>query len=440
MAIQSETVGKHFKKWNEQNKDRFDALSDEQKRFVNHVVIDNYSGYQISYPLELPYQKIDRFSDFVKEKFGEAVELLVPEDFLGDYYAMLDKFNQFQYSETYYRRSFRTPDYYPFIDRMFRLTYSYYLLDVLGCTADSTDAFVLKNYKEPLDAVRKSMFGYDAYIIAGRIDAGDSKVIETIREMITSENNAAILTTEVIKGIICSSDDELHDLLCKLLIAAGLSEGLRQAICEAADCGTRQAFIKLLHVIREQNFVRFASVKRSIGTWTGLARWEDPDRLAGKIVDGIVHSLQSRENALAMINSDDPIDIYLGLWALGFSDVSEAENVILGLAGVNGGEQGSMMQLMTVGYFCRNLELPDVTSRIAVAVVESHPEDYKLFSLYDGLYVFRRFFIPREIIPEAYPFFYKHVWAYIFLPVYRLARRGNIKSLIREAKLALKTR
>ena len=63
MAIQSETVGKHFKKWNEQNKDRFDALSDEQKRFVNHVVIDNYSGYQISYPLELPYQKIDRFSE-----------------------------------------------------------------------------------------------------------------------------------------------------------------------------------------------------------------------------------------------------------------------------------------------------------------------------------------------------------------------------------------
>ena len=323
MAIQSETVGKHFKKWNEQNKDRFDALSDEQKRFVNHVVIDNYSGYQISYPLELPYQKIDRFSDFVKEKFGAAVELLVPEDFLGDYYAMLDKFNQFQYSETYYRRSFRTSDYYPFIDRMFRLTYSYYLLDVLGCTADSTDAFVLKNYKEPLDAVRKSMFGYDAYIIAGRIDAGDSKVIETIREMITSENNAAILTTEVIKGIICSSDDELHDLLCKLLIAAGLSEGLRQAICEAADCGTRQAFIKLLHVIREQNFVRFASVKRSIGTWTGLARWEDPDRLAGKIVEDAVRALQSRENALAMIHTDDPVDIYLGLWALGFNDVND---------------------------------------------------------------------------------------------------------------------
>ena len=392
MAIQSEFIKKHFKKITESP--LFDALSDEQKRFVNHVVIDNYSGYQISYPMELPYRKIDRLSDFVKEQFGAAVELLVPEEFLGDYYAMLDKFNQFQYSGGYYRRSFRSPDYYHFIDRMYRLTYSYYLLGILGCTPENTDAFVLRNYKEPLDAVRKCLNGYDHYIIAARIDAGDQKVISVIRDMITSENNASILTTEVIRGIICSSDEGLHELLCKLLIAAGLSEGLRQAICEAADCGTREAFIRIVNVVREQNYVRFASVKRAIGTWTGLARWEDPDRLAGKIVDDIAKSLQGREIALEMIHSDDPIDIYMGLWALGFRDVNDAMNVALDLAGVNGGMEekcGGEMQLMTLGYFCRNLELPDVSSRIAVAVLESHPEDYRLFSLYDGVYVFRRF-------------------------------------------------
>ena len=391
MAIQSETVKKHFSELSDKNQKRFKALSDEQKKFINHVVIDNFNNYQINYPIDIPYRRIDRLSDFVREEFGAAVELLVPKEFIGDYYAMLDKFIQFQYSESYYRRSFRTSDYYTFIDRMYRLTYSYYLLDVLGCTPENTDGFVLKNYKEPLDAVRKNMAGYDAYIIAGRIDAGDQKIINIIREMITSENNAAILTTEVIRGIICSSSDELHDLLCKLLIAAGLSEGLRQAICEAADCGTREAFIKIVNVVKEQNYVRFASVKRSVGTWTGLARWEDPDRLAGKIVEGVVNSLQSRENALAMVHSDDPVDIYLGLWALGFQDVEDAMNVSFGLTGADGGQCGSMMQLMTVGYFCRNLELPDVTSRIAVAVLESHPEDVKLFSLYDGVYTFNRF-------------------------------------------------
>ena len=55
-------------------------------------------------------------------------------------------------------------------------------------------------------------------------------------------------------------------------------------------------------------------------------------------------------------------------------------------------------------------------------------------------YILHRIYPKGQGFREAYPFFYKHVWAYIFLPVYRLARRGNIKSLIREAMLALKTR
>ena len=391
MANPSEAVTQYWKDFSARHRAQLDSLSEEQTQFVNHVVVDNYNIYHVEYPVNIPPQRIDCLSTFVKAHFGEAVALLVPQEFAGDYYAMLDKFNQFQYSESYYRRSFRCSDYYSFLDRMYRLTYSYFLLGVLGCTAEDMDSFVRKNYKDPLGAVRKNMGGYDAYIIAARIDAGDSKVIDTIRDMMTSENNAAILTTEVIRGVICSSDEGLHDLLCKLLIAAGLSEGLRQAICEAADCGTREAFIKLLTVIHEQNFVRFASVKRSIGTWTGLARWEDPDRLAGKIIEGAVSALQSRENALGMIASEDPVDIYLGLWGLGFYDVEDAMRIILALTGVNGGSCGSMMQLMTVGYFCRNLEQPDVTAPIAVAVLEAHPEDYRLFSLFDGVYIFNRF-------------------------------------------------
>ena len=391
MAIQSEAVNQYFKQFSEQHKAQLDSLSEEQMQFVNHVVIDNYNAYYVQYEVKIPPQRIDCLSNFVKGRFGAAVDLLVPTEFASDYYHMLDKFIQFQYDETYYRRSFRCSDYYEFIDRMYRLTYSYFLLRVLGCTPENTDVFVLKNYNEPLDAVRKNMCGYDAYIIAARIDAGDQRVINVIKEMITSENNAAVLTTEVIKGIICSSDEELHDLLCKLLIAAGLSEGLRQAICEAADGGTPQAFIKIMNVIREHNFVRFASVKRAIGTWTALCRWEDPDRLAGKIVDGIVYALESRENAIALVGADDPVDIYLGLWGLGFYNVEDALNVILDLTGVNGSQSGTMMQLLTVGYFCRNLNYGDVTAKAAVAVVEAFPEDYRLFSLYDNLYIFRHY-------------------------------------------------
>lgn len=391
MSAAFDVKNKFLNEFSEQYKIQLDLLSPEQMQFFNRVIVDNYNTYRFRYPVNIPPQPIECLSAFVKERFGAAVDILVPEDFIDDYYRMLDKFNRFQYDESYYRRSFRCKDYYRFIDRVYRLTYSYYLLRVLGYDAGTMRNFVLKNEKEPYSAIRNNMCGYDAYIIAARIDAGDAEVIGVIKEMMTSENNAAILTTEVIRGIICSSDDGLHDLLCRLLIAAGLSEGLRQAICEAADCGTAEAFIKIINVIKEHNFVRFASVKRAIGTWTGLCRWEDPDRLAGKIVDDVIATLQSRENALALVKADDPVDIYLGLWGLGFYDVEDALNVILELTGVGGGQCGSMMQLLTVGYFCRNLQYSDVTAQASIAVVEAFPEDYRLFSMFDDVYVFRRY-------------------------------------------------
>ena len=43
MAIQYDTVKKHFN----QLADQIKALDEEQQRFVNHVVIDNYNSYHL---------------------------------------------------------------------------------------------------------------------------------------------------------------------------------------------------------------------------------------------------------------------------------------------------------------------------------------------------------------------------------------------------------
>ena len=55
-------------------------------------------------------------------------------------------------------------------------------------------------------------------------------------------------------------------------------------------------------------------------------------------------------------------------------------------------------------------------------------------------YILHRIYPKGGEYPERFPFFYKHVWAYVFLPVYRLAKRGNLKGAVREVMLALKTR
>ena len=391
------------------------AMSDDEKQLFNHLITDRYHySYDIKYPVDIEKKQIKSLSNFFRHKYSKAIHLMVPAEFIDDFYYMLEKFNQFQYSQSYSRRSFRSPDYSPFVNRAFDLMYAYYLTRFRGTDINDMGKYVSERDNEFSSALRNSYtYDADSYIIAARIDKGDNNVINMIKEMITSENNTEILTPHVIRAVIRSDNEELHELMCKLLVAARLSEGLRQAICENADCGTAGAFKKLVKTIEENNLVRFSSIKRAIGTWTGLARYEDPDRLAEKILSDIPYVLESRENAVEYIKTSDAVHIYMGLWGLGFYDIGDALDVILNLAGCpekydkkdmrpelkalfaksDGGAefQASEIQLLTIGYFCIGLEYPDVTTLITLSVVENFPESYKLFSVYDSFYLYRNF-------------------------------------------------
>ena len=75
----------------------------------------------------------------------------------------------------------------------------------------------------------------------------------------------------MIQGIVRSDSEELQELLGKLLVAARLQEGLRQAICESMDEGTQEAFLRMLKVVEENDLIRFSAVKRAVSTWIGIS-------------------------------------------------------------------------------------------------------------------------------------------------------------------------
>lgn len=66
-------------------------------------------------------------------------------------------------------------------------------------------------------------------------------------------------------------------------------------ICENADCGTTEAFLAILDVIKENNLVRFAAVKRAIATWTGICNEENMDRITNKVLDDILFVFKDRK-------------------------------------------------------------------------------------------------------------------------------------------------
>ncbi len=410
--IYNDALKKYDEQFREKHKMEIAALNQQEKKILDQFMEDHMGKW-----IELESAGyIADLNDYFDKHYSRLVRLLVPEQLRDDLRCMLGKFNKFQYDESYSRRSFRSMDYSPFLRRALGMLDAYYLMGFRGTDLNDMGKYVSRtDCPFGVDISRRNTDSCDVYIIAARIDKGDPGVIGTIKEMMNSERNNEILTTTVIRAVFCSDNEKLHELMCRLLVAARLSEGLRQAICENCDCGTADSFIKIIKTIQENDLIRFSSIKRAIGTWTGLCRDEDPDRLAAKILDDIPFVLESNDNAVSKLMTSDPVDIYMGLWGIGFYDVTKALDIIKSLAGVPSGKteqsivgrikglfgkpekkssrpfEPDEIHLLTIGYFCRNLGYPTVAIQIALSVTEQNPDNYKLFAVFGNDYPFGLF-------------------------------------------------
>ena len=106
--------------------------------------------------------------------------------------------------------------------------------------------------------------------MAAQIAEGNQTVIEYLNNVLTSENNANRLNQGHLQAIAVSGYRPLLELEGKLLLAAKLQEGLRQAIVETMDEGCPESYLHLFSVICDNGLQRFASVKRGIAVSTGI--------------------------------------------------------------------------------------------------------------------------------------------------------------------------
>lgn len=114
------------------------------------------------------------------------------------------------------------------------------------------------------------------------IDSGNRECIEYLKDAMFSENNANRMGYEHFRAIAKSGNEELLEAEGRLLLAARLQEGLRQAIVETMDQGRTVSFIHLLKVIMSHNLQRFAAVKQGIAVSTGLGEIDAPERITDK--------------------------------------------------------------------------------------------------------------------------------------------------------------
>lgn len=325
-------------------------LSTTSKDFQNLVNVIIHGSSVTDSGLEKKYKealKKDIPSAFFR-KYEKDLKKAIKPDLIPLFYYEIDNVRLYQYDNSIYRRNFRSNDYRTYIKAIHGILVEFIVFSILN--VDMND-YLLENTSEEINAYKNYCYGVEQFpfIIAALIDNGDQKIRATIEDIVL--NNGGRVSTEIIRGIFVSKDPKMYELMEKLLLAARLQEGLRQAVCECMDFGTREAFDYMFKVILDNDLQRFSSVQRAIEVTTGLVAPDEKggDRITKKqcaLIHKYLTEPSERDNAFA---SDDHMEIYLALWAIGTERVEDAfakaEDLIY-----NGGRE----QRVTAAFFLAN--------------------------------------------------------------------------------------
>ncbi|MDE6755417.1 MAG: hypothetical protein K2J82_12530, partial [Muribaculaceae bacterium] len=231
--------------------------------------------------------------------------------------------------------------------------------------------------------------------LTAMIKAGDRECIDWLTEAMTSENNSNRMTHSYFKAIVMSGNPELLELEGKLLLAARLQEGLRQAIVETMDAGTTESYRHLLQVIVDNNLQRFAAIKRGLAVTTGLDESEAPERITDKYISLVHQYVNDREAARQAVESEDAMEIYLGLWALSFFDADDVKEPMESLIATAPSYrvQAAMLALETLQFYSL------LCTRLASLALRSRHDDHAIVAGALPMYLLR---------PRAYyrPYYY----------------------------------
>ena len=251
-----------LERWNKEHERQINKLPPSKKELLDEI--RNFSNYpHCGFPVIRKWTKqmkaactTKTLGEIMLSECGDLIAILVPEQYRADYAYLLDQYAAYQYSRALFRPTVRTKDPAAHVLDAFGLMQAYKVLGIYGVTPleylTERTAEGAAIDEEFLDFKHNDSYARDLHmvqfddILAARIDLGDSKVIGAAKEAILSDTNTVLVTVPLIRGIVKSNNTELHELLAKFLVAARLQEGVRQAVCENADCGRAEAFLTIL--------------------------------------------------------------------------------------------------------------------------------------------------------------------------------------------------
>ena len=354
-------------------KERRKKVSPEQILFFSIRYSESKDYESMAAALKAGFNPSEFFQKEMKWMFGPCILDRHREAFLWAANHCLDR----PYTMGWFRRPLRSPSYQSYDAMLCMIARQFYVRAVVD--ADVCDVLSGNLPADALAYVRECQHGYCAEIIAYELNRGNERLKKLLAAALNGDEGAPKVSREMFHGILLSQDEELQEHLGRLLLAARLQEGLRQSICECADEGTLPGFLRILRVIAENDLLRYSSVKRAVGVWTGLLAEDaaDLERVSKKTLSLLLNGLESPESRETMLQSEDSMEIHMGLWSEAVADMPSADLRAIRLI-----QSGSRHQALVCGFFGRALQNSFSSHLLAKAALEKWPEDQEILAVY----------------------------------------------------------
>ena len=321
------SLEKNIEKFIEDIRKASKNLDKENQKFIENIFLEKKDGTKYTYYASylratlkqvLLSKKDVKLNDIFPKNIYPVMELLVGKKFLKIFLEISKNATKYSFSRGYSRRMVRSSSYYNYIDFLFDL-----FTDLVDLNFLNLDILTIVKGEYDNDGI----YGlHNPYLIAYEIDNGNKELIDLIKGALGSQKSKIDLNYYIIQAIFISNNKELLELTGKLLLAAKLQEGVRQEICENMDRGLQENFEYMFKIIYDNNLIRFSSVKRALGTWTGLTRDENTDisKFGKKELEIINKLIANPKYEDELLKSDDNVEVYLALWNKSTRDIKEA--------------------------------------------------------------------------------------------------------------------
>ncbi|ODP30327.1 hypothetical protein PTI45_00260 [Paenibacillus nuruki] len=290
------------------------------------------------------------------EPLIEVVERLSDKATADLFRYMTEHATEYPYSVGYTRRPYRTSDISLHIAPILSQLISLFFLNAyefdLHTYLTERDYPLSKDYRVQKEAI--------AIHIAYAWDHDQPKVKKALHEIIYGDNQTALFDRSMIEGMLMSHQPEAYNMISELLIAARLQEGLRQSIVEQLDEGTLEATMTLLRTIIENDLIRYSSIVRALGTWTGINLEATNTRVSKQLITQAYEALSDQSVREEWLSSANANHIYMSLWATAVHEEQDVYERIQHLM-----DTGARYQKIVALYVLRNSQNKDLRLRIA---------------------------------------------------------------------------